>query len=96
MKLTNRTGLIVGAGMARPEDHVMLLSANGILIRIAASQISLIGRDTQGVTLMKLGANDSVASMTIVTPKDASDDFDPASLNGHGEGTNVAVVPPGE
>jgi DNA gyrase subunit A len=96
MKLTNRTGQIVGAGMTRPEDHVMLLSANGILIRIAASQISLIGRDTQGVTLMRLAANDSVASMTIVTPKEGGDGFDPASLNGHGDGTNVAVVPPGE
>jgi DNA gyrase subunit A len=96
MKLTPRTGLIVGAGMARPDDHVMLLSANGILIRIAASQISLIGRDTQGVTLMKLGAKDSVASMTIVTPKEAGDGFDPTNLNGHGDGANVAVVPPGE
>ena len=34
--------------------------------------------------------------MTIVTPKEAGDGFDPTSLNGHGDGANVAVVPPGE
>jgi DNA gyrase subunit A len=85
--------------MAGPDDHVMLLSTGGIAIRIAASQISLIGRDTQGVTLMKLGANDAVATMTIVPAKEEGDGLDPSlGLNGHeAEITEqtVTVVPPG-
>ena len=99
MKLTPRTGRIVSAGMAGPDDHVMLLSTGGIAIRIAASQISLIGRDTQGVTLMKLGANDAVATMTIVPAKEEGDGLDPTlGLNGHEAepaDQTVTVVPPG-
>ena len=79
MRLTGRTGKIVAAGMAAPEDAVMLMNTKGIAIRIAASQISLIGRTTQGVTLMKLGAGEQVASMTIIEPRDAAST---AHLNG--------------
>jgi DNA gyrase/topoisomerase IV subunit A len=43
------------------------------LIRIPASQISRIGRATQGVTLMRLGAKETVASMTVIEPKSESD-----------------------
>ena len=98
MRLTPRTGRIVAAGMARPDDHVMLLSTSGIAIRIAASQISLIGRDTQGVTLMKLGAKGSVATMAIVPAKEEVDGLDPALFNGHDTedaDQTVTVVPPG-
>jgi DNA gyrase subunit A len=79
MKLTSRTGKIVAAGMVAPEDAVMLMSTRGIAIRISASTISKIGRTTQGVTLMKLGANEEVASMTIIEPKDPASG---AHLNG--------------
>jgi hypothetical protein len=59
----------------------------------------LIGRDTQGVTLMKLGAKGSVATMAIVPAKEETDGLDPALLlNGHGDedaDQTVTVVPPG-
>ena len=70
MKLTDRTGKIVAAGMAHPDDAVMLMNSKGIAIRIAADQISRIGRATQGVTLMRLGKGEEVVSMTIIEPKD--------------------------
>jgi len=70
MRLTERTGDIVAAGMVSDEDAVMLMNTSGIAIRIAARQISRIGRTTQGVRLMKLGEGEEVASMTIIEPKD--------------------------
>jgi DNA gyrase subunit A len=70
MRLTNRTGDIMGAGMVTDEDAVMLMNSSGIAIRIAARQVSRIGRTTQGVKLMKLGIGESVASMTIIEPRD--------------------------
>ncbi len=79
MRLTDRTGKIVAAGMVAPEDAVMLMNTRGIAIRIAAAQISLIGRTTQGVTLMKLGRGEQVASMTIIEPRDPAST---AHLNG--------------
>lgn len=69
MKLSPKTGDIVAAGMVRPEQTVVMLSTGGQVIRIPASQISRIGRATQGVTLMRLGAKETVASMTVVDPK---------------------------
>jgi len=70
MKLTSRTGDIVAAGMVKQDDTVMMMSNSGIVIRIPASQISRIGRSTQGVTLMRLGENEQVVTMTIIEPKD--------------------------
>lgn len=70
MKLTERTGEIIAAGMVAEEDTVMLMNTSGIAIRFSSRQISKIGRTTQGVRLMKLGKDESVASMTIIGPKD--------------------------
>ncbi|MBA2758077.1 MAG: DNA gyrase subunit A [Chloroflexia bacterium] len=70
MKLTDRTGDIIAAGMVSEENSVMLMNTSGIAIRFSAQHISRIGRTTQGVRLMKLGASEAVASMTIIEPKD--------------------------
>ncbi|MGI8975132.1 MAG: DNA gyrase subunit A [Thermomicrobiales bacterium] len=70
MKLTDRTGEIIAAGMVSAENSVMLMNTSGIAIRFSAQHISRIGRTTQGVRLMKLGASEAVASMTIIEPKD--------------------------
>jgi len=73
MKLSPKTGNIVAAGMVRPDQTVVMLSTVGQVIRIPASQISRIGRATQGVTLMRLRPGESVASMTVVDPKSERD-----------------------
>jgi DNA gyrase subunit A len=77
MKLTPKTGLIVAAGMVRNEDNVLLMNTKGVVIRIAASQISKLGRSTQGVTLMKFSGDEQVATMTISRAKEGD-----ATLNG--------------
>jgi DNA gyrase subunit A len=66
MRVTDKTGLLVGARMVRGEDNLMMITSKGIVIRIQGEQISRIGRATQGVTLMKVGAKDRVISMTLV------------------------------
>ena len=70
MRLTNRTGDIVAARMVDDESGVMLMNTSGIAIRIAASQISRIGRTTQGVKLMRLGDGEEIGSVTIMEPRD--------------------------
>jgi DNA gyrase subunit A len=90
MKLTPRTGKIVGAGMVDNEQKLMLISTSGKVIRLPVSQVPTIGRQTQGVTLMKLDPDETIASMTIVDKKE--DDTDPnlPSLNGHGDESTIA------
>ncbi len=70
MKLTPRTGKIMAAAMVHPDDNVMLMNSDGLLIKIAAGTISRIGRSTQGVHLMRLQDGQSVRSMTVIEPKD--------------------------
>ena len=85
MKLTARTGKIVGAGMVDDEHLLMLMSTSGKVIRLPVSQVPTIGRQTQGVTLMKLDADETVATMTIAKRKEEETDPSLPPLNGHGD-----------
>ena len=90
MKLTTRTGKIVGAGMVDNDHNLMLMSTSGKVIRLPVSQIPTIGRQTQGVTLMKLDASETVATMTIVEKKDDEPDPNLPPLNGHGDVSSLS------
>ena len=61
-----RNGEIVGALVVKDDEEIMAISKEGIIIRIKVSEISTMGRTTQGVTFMKMGEHDSVVSMARV------------------------------
>jgi len=63
LKKLKSIGKIACARVVQKADHVTLISNNGIIIRLKASQISKSGRATKGVILMNLGEGDSVASI---------------------------------
>lgn len=72
MKLTSKTGLVVGVRQInQDEDDIMLITKNGKTIRIAAAEVSVIGRNTQGTRLMNT-SGDEIISFTVV-PKDDSE-----------------------
>ena len=52
-KITAKTGNIVGVEIVDDDDDVMMITDNGIIIRINVNDISILGRNTQGVTLMR-------------------------------------------
>lgn len=65
----DKTGRIVSLKLIDPSNSdIMLITANGIIIRTAASEISKIGRAAQGVRIMKVGDNNEVVAVAI-TPK---------------------------
>lgn len=66
LKVTDRTGLIVGSKFINEPHDIMLISAAGIIIRMNAADISTYGRNAQGVKLMDLEAGDKVAALAIV------------------------------
>lgn len=66
LKVTNKTGLIVGSKFINETQDIMLISAAGIIIRMNASDISTYGRNAQGVKLMDLEPGDQVAAVAIV------------------------------
>ncbi len=69
MKVTEKTGDIVGAmitSMANVEQDIILTSSKGTIIRIPFKSVSLLGRVTQGVRVMKPQAGDKVSAFTIL------------------------------
>ena len=56
-RITERTGKLVGTKLVCEDDDVMLISSDGTIIRIRAEDISLLGRATQGVTLMRMDSD---------------------------------------
>lgn len=60
MKITEKNGKVVGIQSVTDDDELMLISQSGVLIRIPAKGISVIGRSTQGVRVMKIAEDDRV------------------------------------
>ena len=67
-KITPKTGKLVGARIATEEDDVMLITDTGTIIRLKVKDISVLGRSTQGVTLMRTNDGGKVVSIEILTP----------------------------
>ncbi len=61
--ITEKTGQIVGALMVNEDDEIMMINSDGVLIRLRVNEISMLGRVTSGVKLMK--TNDEVNVVSI-------------------------------
>ncbi|MGI6685408.1 MAG: DNA gyrase subunit A [Bacillota bacterium] len=70
MKLTPKTGPLVAIKVVKPGDELMIITKEGIIIRIDVSEASVMGRNTQGVTLMKLAEGDKAVAVARVVSKD--------------------------
>ncbi|MCI9031962.1 MAG: DNA gyrase subunit A [Clostridia bacterium] len=66
---TAKTGKLVNMKQINPDDDVMLIADNGIIIRMRAKEISKIGRDTQGVRIMKLKNQGCVVGVAVASPE---------------------------
>ena len=63
-KITEKTGKIAGVATVKDDDDIMMITSDGIVIRMHADEISTFGRQTQGVRIMKLADDVTVVSMT--------------------------------
>ncbi len=70
IKITDKNGKVVGIASVTDGDELMLISQSGILIRTPVKGISVIGRNTQGVRVMKLDEKDKVISLAKVVPEE--------------------------
>ena len=68
-KITEKTGNVVGVKAVNEDNEVMMITTEGIIIRISCSDISILGRITSGVKLMNLDENVSIASIAKVREK---------------------------
>lgn len=66
IKITEKNGKVVSVKSVTDNDEILLTSTSGKAIRIKASDISLIGRATQGVRVMKLEPNEKITSVAVL------------------------------
>ena len=80
IQTTERNGSVVGAVQVGDDDELMLISDGGTLVRTAAAEVSIVGRDAQGVRLIRLGEGERlvqvarIEKLSSVEETDAGDD----------------------
>jgi len=68
--VSDKRGLAVGASLTHPDTEVMLITSGGTLIRTHTEEISVLGRNTQGVRLIGLDEGETLVGMDIVAESD--------------------------
>ena len=66
LKSNNKTGKLISILEVVSEDDLMIITSEGIMIRQSVNKLNIIGRNTQGVKLLKLDKNSTIASVTKV------------------------------
>ena len=74
MKTTERNGIVIGIKKATDCDELMLMTEKGITIRLACKSVSIIGRNVQGVRLVRLDEGDKLAAVTTVIAEENIDE----------------------
>jgi DNA gyrase subunit A len=75
-RITEKTGKSIGMLLVSEEDDIILISSDGSIIRMKVNEISILGRATQGVTLMRMSEGNNVVSMARMINEDAEDGQD--------------------
>ena len=66
VRTSERNGLVVAIQVVKSEEELMMISAEGIIIRFNVASVSSLGRATQGVTLMRMDSGDTVVAVAKV------------------------------
>ncbi|MDD4267897.1 MAG: DNA gyrase subunit A [Pirellulaceae bacterium] len=72
IKTTDRNGPVIGVVRICDDDELLMITARGKLQRIAAKEVSILGRNTQGVRVMNLGGDDTLVAVKRVPQEDAN------------------------
>ncbi len=93
IKTTDRNGKVIGIVPVHDDDEILMMTARGKIQRIACSDIKTIGRNTQGVRVMSLGNDDSLAVVVLV-PRDEGDEGDESEPDSDTESDPTSPTPP--
>ncbi|NOX08027.1 MAG: DNA gyrase subunit A [Gammaproteobacteria bacterium] len=77
IQVSERNGEVVGAVLTDDNDEIMLITDAGTLVRTRVNEVSVVGRNTQGVRLISLSSNEALVGLErIVEPEDEMDEGD--------------------
>jgi len=86
IRATERNGKVVGVKAVKEDDQIMLITVQGMIMRMRVKHASVRGRGTQGVRLISLEAEDKLVSVAKLAEK--------LDESAEGRGPGLAVVPP--
>jgi len=89
MGTKGRNGLLIGAIQVQEGEEIMLISDQGTLVRTRVGEVSSLGRNTQGVTLIKLATDETLVGLERV--QDPSDEVEEDFIEGGDEGVVTAA-----
>lgn len=95
MNITEKTGKLVAMKNVTEDNDLLIITQSGLIIRMAVSDIAQSGRNTQGVKLINIRDNDSIASVSVVA-KSEDDEQPAAPENGTAEGTQSETPAEGQ
>ncbi|NHB97281.1 DNA topoisomerase (ATP-hydrolyzing) subunit A [Photorhabdus stackebrandtii] len=76
IKVSERNGNVVGAIQVDPTDQIMMITDAGTLVRTRVSEVSVVGRNTQGVTLIRTAEDEKVVGLQrVAEPEDDEDEL---------------------
>ncbi|KAA1176701.1 DNA topoisomerase (ATP-hydrolyzing) subunit A [Photorhabdus heterorhabditis] len=76
IKVSERNGNVVGAIQVVPTDQIMMITDAGTLVRTRVSEVSVVGRNTQGVTLIRTAQDEKVVGLQrVAEPEDDEDEL---------------------
>lgn len=81
INITEKTGPLIAIKAVTDKDDLMIINKSGLIIRLAVSNLRLMGRATQGVRLINIRSGDSIAAVTdVVGSSETVDEQDPPEI----------------
>ena len=74
MQISERNGQLIGAAQVNEDDELMLISDKGMLVRTRVSEVNIIGRNTQGVTVIRLKDSEKLISIAPISEEFIGDE----------------------
>jgi DNA gyrase subunit A len=92
IKVSERNGKVVGAVQVEDNDEIMMITDNGTLVRTRVNEVSVIGRNTQGVRLIRTAEDEHVVALQRIDEIEEAEDF----IEGEVEAAEGASEAPAE
>jgi DNA gyrase subunit A len=89
LQITDKTGALVALMAVKEEDDLMITNKSGIVIRMNVSDIRVMGRATQGVRVINLQKNDSIADVAVVKYNEDAENESDADVD---DDTDVSII----
>ncbi len=92
LNITEKTGKLVSINSVTDSDDLMIINKSGLTIRMAVEDLRVMGRATQGVRLINIKGNDSIAAVTKVMKEDESEALEEAVVEALEDGRSIDTV----